>query len=154
MSTIDRRSFLNLAGAAGVAGLGWTAGSLPVAHAAEAADPAKARSEGQAVFYANITAVKPIMQAFEAATGVKGQYTRISSSKFVSTVTTEFDAGKLLADVVQAPLPVLELLQKKGVLAPYRSPSAAGYPEWSKVGDSIQLFGIEYVSYEEYAHGD
>ena len=147
MSTIDRRSFLNLAGAAGVAGLGWTAGSLPVAHAAEAADPAKARSEGQAVFYANITAVKPIMQAFEAATGVKGQYTRISSSKFVSTVTTEFDAGKLLADVVQAPLPVLELLQKKGVLAPYSAPSAAGYPEWSRVGDSIQLFGIEYVSY-------
>ena len=140
MSVIDRRTFLRLAGAAGA---GWTG----AAQAADAAELARARAEGQAVFYANITAVKPLMQAFEAATGVAAQYTRISSSKFVSTVITEFDAGKLLADVVQAPLPVLELLQKKGVLAPYRSPAAAGYPDWSKPGDSIQLFGIEYVSY-------
>ncbi|MEO8123261.1 MAG: extracellular solute-binding protein [Burkholderiales bacterium] len=141
MSPIDRRAFLNLAGAAGLAG------ALPAARAADAAGLAQAKAEGQAVFYANITAVKPIMEAFEAATGVKGVYTRISSSKFVSTVTTEFDAGKLLADLVQAPLPVLELLKEKGVLAPYRSPAAAGYPDWSKPDDSIQLFGIEYVSY-------
>jgi iron(III) transport system substrate-binding protein len=141
MSPIDRRAFLNLAGAAGLAS------ALPAARAADAAGLAQAKAEGQAVFYANITAVKPIMEAFEAATGVKGVYTRISSSKFVSTVTTEFDAGKLLADVVQGPLPVLELLKEKGVLAPYRSPAAAGYPDWSKPDDSIQLFGIEYVSY-------
>ncbi len=137
MSAIDRRAFLNLAGAAGLAGV-W-----PAARAADA----QAKAEGQAVFYANITAVKPIMDAFEAATGVKGVYTRISSSKFVSTVTTEADAGKLLADVVQAPLPVLELLKAKGILAPYRSPAAASYPDWSRPDDSIQLFGIEYVSY-------
>ena len=137
----DRRGFLQLAAAAGLAG------ALPAARAADAAGAAQAKAEGQAVFYANITAVKPIMDAFEAASGVKGVYTRISSSKFVSTVTTEFEAGKLLADVVQAPLPVLELLKSKGILAPYRSPAAAGYPDWSKPDDSIQLFGIEYVSY-------
>ena len=141
MPRFDRRAFLNLAGAAGLAG------TLPLARAADAAGSAQAKVEGQAVFYANITAVKPIMDAFEAASGVKGVYTRISSSKFVATVTTEFEAGKLLADVVQAPLPVLELLDAKGILAPYRSPAAAGYPDWSTPGKSIQLFGIEYVSY-------
>jgi iron(III) transport system substrate-binding protein len=145
MAKIDRRTILNLAGATGVAAL---ASRLPFAHAAaEGADMAKAKTEGQAVFYANITAVKPIMQAFSADTGIKGEYTRISSSKFVPTVTTEFDAGKLLADVVQGPLPVLELLKEKGILAPYRSPAAAGYPDWSRPDDAIQLFGIEYVSY-------
>jgi len=105
----------------------------------------RARAEGKASFYANITAVEPIMKAFGEATGVKAEYTRISASKFVATAITEFEAGKLMADVVQAPLPVLELLKDKGVLAPYRSPAAAGYPEWAHKDDRIQLFGIEYV---------
>jgi iron(III) transport system substrate-binding protein len=50
-----------------------------------------------------------------------------------------------MADVVQAPVPVLELLKDKGVLASYRSPAAAGYPDWTKKDDRIQMFGIEYV---------
>src|SRR5512143_2990477 len=105
----------------------------------------RAKAEGRAVFYANITAVEPIMKAFTADTGVKGEYTRISTSKFVATAITEFEAGKLMADVVQAPLPVLELLKEKGVLAAYKSPAAAGYPDWASKDDRIQLFGIEYV---------
>ncbi|NCC24679.1 MAG: extracellular solute-binding protein [Deltaproteobacteria bacterium] len=118
--------------------------SFTVAHAAE--DVAvKAKAEGVATFYANITAVEPIMEAFQADTGVKGQYTRISTSKFVATILTEFEAGKLMADVVQGPLPVLEILKQKGVLAPYSSPAAAGYPEWTRKDEAIQLFGIEYV---------
>lgn len=112
---------------------------------AEELDPAKAKAEGTATFYANITAVEPIMEAFEADTGVKGAYTRISTSKFLATVLTEFEAGKLMADVVQAPLPVLEILKSKGVLAPYSSPAAAGYADWTRKDDAIQLFGIEYV---------
>lgn len=106
----------------------------------------RARAEGKAAFYANITAVEPIMKAFTDSTGVKAEYTRISTSKFVATAITEFEAGKLMADVVQAPLPVLELLKEKGVLASYRSPAAAGYPEWTRKDDRIQLFGIEYVA--------
>ena len=106
----------------------------------------RARAEGKASFYANITAVEPIMKAFTADTGVKAEYTRISTSKFVATAITEFEAGKLMADVVQAPLPVLELLKEKGVLAAYRSPAAAGYPEWTRKDEHIQLFGIEYVA--------
>ncbi|MEZ5605922.1 MAG: extracellular solute-binding protein [Burkholderiaceae bacterium] len=141
MSPMDRRRVLQLAGAAGLAG------ALPAAQAQGGADLAKARAEGTAVFYANITAVKPIMEAFDQDTGIKGEYTRISSSKFVATVATEARAGKLLADVVQAPLPVLELLKANGILAPYRSPAAADYPAWTKPDDTIQLFGVEYVSY-------
>jgi iron(III) transport system substrate-binding protein len=105
----------------------------------------KARAEGKAAFYANITAVEPIIKAFTADTGVTGEYTRISTSKFVATAITEFEAGKLQADVVQAPLPVLDLLKEKGVLASYRSPAAAGYPEWTRKDDQVQIFGIEYV---------
>ena len=145
MNTLDRRVFLKLAGASGLTSL---AGSWPMlAHAAQGANMDKALAQGKAVFYANITAVTPIMKAFEADTGVKGEYTRTSSSKFVPTILTEFNAGKLLADVIQAPLPMLELLKEQGVLAPYRSPAAAGYPDWAVKDDAITLFGIEYVSY-------
>lgn len=142
MATIDRRIFLKLAAASGLAHM---PGALPSAFAA---DPyALAKQQGKAVFYANITAVSPIMKAFEKETGVKGEYTRTSSSKFLPTILTEFNAGKLLADVVQAPLPMLEILKEKGVLAPYRSPATAGYPEWATKDEYITLFGIEYVSY-------
>jgi len=111
-----------------------------------AADAAKAKQEGKANFYANITAVEPIMDAFTAATGVKGVYTRVSTAKYLATVLTEFEAGKLDADVLQGPLPILQTLKEKGVLAPYRSPSAAGYPEWARQDDTIVQFGIEYVA--------
>jgi len=96
-------------------------------------------------FYANITAIEPIMESFAAKTGIKGEYTRISTDKFLATVITEFEAGKLIADVVQAPLPILEMLKDKGVLSTYISPVAADYPEWTRK-DGIQLFGIEYVA--------
>jgi iron(III) transport system substrate-binding protein len=85
------------------------------------------------------------MKAFATDTGVKGEYTRIASPKFVAITITEFEAGKLSADVVQAPLPVLELLKERGILASYRSPAAAVYPEWTRKDDRMQLFGIEYV---------
>ena len=104
----------------------------------------KAAEDAKVSFYANITAVEPIMEAFTKQTGIKAEYTRISTAKFLSTVFTEFEAGKLLADVIQAPLPVLEMLKDKGVISDYVSPQAAAYPEWAdKKG--IQLFGIEYV---------
>jgi iron(III) transport system substrate-binding protein len=106
----------------------------------------KAKSEGTVGFYANITAVGPIMKQFMADTGLKAEYNRISTAKFVATALTEFQAGRFRADVVQGPLPVLEILRDKGMLAPYRSPVAAGYPEWTRKDDRIQLFGIEYMA--------
>jgi iron(III) transport system substrate-binding protein len=113
--------------------------------AADDALLSKAKAEGKVAFYANITAVEPIMKAFTDDTGIKAEYTRISTTKFVATAITEFQAGKFMADVVQGPLPVLEILKEKGMLAPYRSPVAAGYPAWTRKDDRIQLFGIEYV---------
>ncbi|HOG16566.1 MAG TPA: extracellular solute-binding protein [Syntrophales bacterium] len=113
--------------------------------AAAQVSPDKAKAEGKATFYANITAVEPIIADFSKKYGVKGEYTRISTSKFVATVATEHGAGKLLADVLQAPMPILEILKDKGILASYKSPSVAGYPEWTRKDDKIQLFGIEYV---------
>jgi iron(III) transport system substrate-binding protein len=117
-----------------------------LAPCATAADLAKAKAEGQANLYANITAIEPIMEAFGAATGVKGVYTRISTAKYLSTVLTEHAAGKLEADLLQGPLPILQILKEKGVLAAYESPSAAGYPEWARADDAIMQFGIEYVA--------
>lgn len=144
MTSFERRQFLKLAGAAGITGL---ASGLPLARASQATLLEQAKAQGQAVFYANITAVEPIMKALDQATGVQGKYTRIASSKFIPTILTEFNAGKLLADVVQAPLPMLQLLKEQGVLAPYRSPVLEGYPEWAVADESIIQFGIEYVSY-------
>ena len=122
--------------------------TLILAHSAFAADSEllqKAKAEGQLSFYANMTAIQPIMDMFNEQTGLSGKYTRISTSKFLATVLTEFQAGKLMADVLQAPLPVMEMLKAKGVLSPYKSPSAEGYPAWASQDDQIQTFGIEYV---------
>ncbi len=120
--------------------------SFFLASNALAGDPAKAVKEGKVNLYANITAIEPIMEAFAAKSRVQGIYTRVDTSKFLATVLTEHDAGKLQADVLQGPLPILEMLKEKGVLAPYRSPAASGYPQWATKDDTIVQFGIEYVA--------
>lgn len=105
-----------------------------------------AKKEGVANLYANITAIEPLMEKFSKDTGVKGVYTRISTSKYLATVLTEYSAGKLQADVVQGPLPILQTLKDKGVLKKYDKSFMAGYPEWAKADDYIAIFGIEYVA--------
>lgn len=107
----------------------------------------EARQEGKAVFYANITGVESIMDAFESEYGVVGEYTRVSTAVYIPTVQTEFQAGRLVADVLQGPLPVLQILKEFGILAEYVSPVTENYPEWSKDPDGvIQQFGIEAVA--------
>lgn len=106
----------------------------------------EAKQEGKAVFYANITGVESIMEAFEEEYGVVGEYTRISTAVYIPTVQTEHQAGRLAADVLQGPLPVLQILKEAGILAEYVSPVTENYPEWSKDPDGvIQQFGIETV---------
>ncbi|MBW2558822.1 MAG: extracellular solute-binding protein [Deltaproteobacteria bacterium] len=119
---------------------------VPSAYSADQVLLEKAKAEGKVSFYANITAIQPIMQEFTRDKGVKGEYTRISTSKFFATVLTEYKAGKLIADVLQSPLPIMELLKDRGVLSSYRSPAAVIYPEWTRKDDKIQIFGIEYVA--------
>ena len=97
-------------------------------------------------FYANITAIQPIVDDFNSTHATKTVYTRISTSKYLATVLTEFSAGKLRADVLQSPLPIMQILKEKGVLSPYKSPAAAEYPAWAQKDDTIVQFGIEYVA--------
>ena len=106
----------------------------------------KAKAEGKVTFFANITSVEPILEDFQKRYGIKAEYTRISTTKFIATILTEHAAGKLTADVLQAPMPVLEFLMEKGVLASYLSPAAAGYPKWANKDGKIQSFGIEYAA--------
>ncbi|MBN2551856.1 MAG: extracellular solute-binding protein [Spirochaetales bacterium] len=106
--------------------------------------PASQELESSVATYMSITAIEPVLDAFQAKTGVKAENTRVSTARFVSTVLTEFEAGKLQADVLQAPLPVLEILKEQGVIAPFLPKAVADYPDWAK-RDGIYLFGIEYV---------
>ena len=94
--------------------------------------------------YANITAIEPILEHYNNTTGWDVEYTRLATTRYVSTILTEVDAGKLTADIVQGPLPILEILREQGVLANYNAKAAEGYPDWAKK-DGIYLFGIEYV---------
>lgn len=121
--------------------------ALTFASAQTAEQIAAAQAEGSLEYYANITAVDPVLEAFAATYGVQANYTRISTEGFAATLLTEFQAGRQLASVLQAPLPLLEILKEFGLLQPYNSPVAEGYPEWSRDPDGmIQQFGIEYVA--------
>lgn len=107
----------------------------------------QAQREGQVSFYANMTAIEPILEAFKAKYGVEALYTRLSTTQFAPTVLTEHATGRNRGSVLQAPVPVLEILKDAGALAAYDSPAAANYPEWSRDPDGmIQVFGIEYVA--------
>lgn len=107
----------------------------------------EAKKEGKAIYYANITGVDKVMEAFKAKYGVEAEYTRIATSVYVPTVMTEFQANRLIGDVLQAPIPILQILKDAGVLEPYVSPVSENYPEWSRDPDGmIQQFGIETVA--------
>ena len=105
------------------------------AHAADDALLSKAKAEGKVAFYANITAVEPIMKAFSADTGVQGgvhpdldHQIRGHDPHRIRRPASSWPTSS------RRPLPVLEMLKEKGVLASYRSPAAAGYPEWTQQG--------------------
>ncbi len=119
-----------------------------ILHAAGAQEAliVKAKSEGKVTFYANITAVEPVLEAFTRKYGVKGEYRRVSTDQYVATITTEHEAGRLMADILQAPIPILDILKAKGVLGSYKSLAASIYPEWTRKDDKVQIFGIEYVA--------
>lgn len=120
--------------------------ALPVAAQSDELISA-AQAEGEVEYYANITAIEPVLEAFADAYGVEANYTRISTEGFAATLLTEHQARRQRVSVLQAPIPLLEILKEFGLLAPYNSPAAADYPEWSKDPDGmIQQFGIEYVA--------
>ncbi|MGH7827180.1 MAG: ABC transporter substrate-binding protein [Candidatus Binatia bacterium] len=90
---------------------------------------AKAKSEGQVVFYSTmgIDTVQPVTLAFEKKFPfLKVEVLRLNSERVFNRVMVEHQTGKVHADVVN--LSVMPLLKGKGVLAPYRSPEAKAFP--------------------------
>ncbi|MPZ77154.1 MAG: hypothetical protein GEU77_11595 [Deltaproteobacteria bacterium] len=90
---------------------------------------AKAKAEGQLVFYSTmgIDTVGPVTLAFEKKFPfLKVEVLRLNSERVFNRVMVEHQTGKVNADVVN--LSVMPLLKGKGVLAPYRSPEAKAFP--------------------------
>jgi len=99
-------------------------------------------AQGKVFFYGNMTGIEPVMDAFSRKSNIEGIYTRVSSSKFLSTVLAGMATGRIEADVLQAPLPVLQALKNEGLLAPPLPP----WPEWTGTDDTIRSFGVECVA--------
>ena len=90
---------------------------------------AKARAEGQVVFYSTmgIDTVRPVTLAFEKKYPfLKVETLRLNSERVFNRVMVEHQTGKVHADVVN--LSVMPLLKGKRVLASYRSPEANAFP--------------------------
>lgn len=91
---------------------------------------AKAKSEGQVVFYSTmgIDTVRPVTLAFEKKYPfLKVEVLRANSERLFNRVMVEQQTGKVHADVVN--LSVMPLLKAKRVLAAYRSPEMKAFPE-------------------------
>lgn len=119
-------------------------GSLFAMGEKEGSTAADAPVSKKVSLYANITAIEPIIKYYNDKSGMEVEYTRLATTRFVSTILTEMEAKKLTADLVQGPLPILEILRDQGVLSNYKAKAAEGYPDWAKK-DGIYQFGIEYV---------
>src|SRR4029450_12358413 len=91
-----------------------------------------ARSEGEAVIYANmdVAAMKPLTEGFmKRYPGTKATSVHFSGAAIITRTDTEARAGKPLSDVVlSGQLGVLALVEKK-VAARYRSPERKFYRE-------------------------
>jgi iron(III) transport system substrate-binding protein len=90
---------------------------------------AKAKAEGQLVFYTTmgIDTVRPVTLAFEKKFPfLKVEVLRLNSERVFNRVMIEHQTGKVHADVVN--LSVMPLLKAKRVLAPYRSLEANAFP--------------------------
>ncbi|MCL2065291.1 MAG: extracellular solute-binding protein [Candidatus Cloacimonetes bacterium] len=106
----------------------------------------KSNSIENVVLYANITGIESILDDFEVRTGLHVVYNRVSTTDFLSTIINEHDINNLSADIIQAPITVLNQLSKAGILTPYISSSADDFPDWTKrESEGIYKFAIEYV---------
>lgn len=91
-----------------------------------------ARGEGEAVVYLNLDQV--VASALGAGfmkkyPGVNLQIGRFSGASIIARVDTEARAGKLGADVIMSGELGILVLIDRGVMARYRSPQLAAYPE-------------------------
>lgn len=93
---------------------------------------AKARAEGKLNFYTSLNEddAKFIVGKFEAAVpGIKVTLNRKSSEKITAQFITEAKAGKVIADVLETGGLDIAKPIKEGLVAEFRPPSAAAYPD-------------------------
>ena len=91
-----------------------------------------ARAEGEAAIYLNLDQVVASALAggfMKKYPGVNAQVSRFSGASIIARVDTEARAGKLAADVIMSGELGILVLIDKGVMARYRSPQLAAYPE-------------------------
>lgn len=91
-----------------------------------------ARAEGEAVIYLNLDLV--VANALSAGfmkkyPGVNVQIGRFSGASIIARIDAESRAGKLAADVIMSGELGILVLIDRGVMARYRSPQLAAYPE-------------------------
>jgi iron(III) transport system substrate-binding protein len=90
-------------------------------------DLAKAKAEGKVVLYTSLDTqiVDAINAAFMQKYGIEVQYFRGGSADVTSKVLAEADAGRPQADMVDASdLAAILLMKERGLLKPFKSPSA------------------------------
>jgi iron(III) transport system substrate-binding protein len=94
---------------------------------------AAAKAEGRLSIYGTYPAdaMNPILSAFEADTGIKTDFTRLSTQSMFVRTTTEFAAGRLEADYVDlTDLTLIQKLVDLGILnVPHRVPSFDAIPD-------------------------
>jgi iron(III) transport system substrate-binding protein len=98
----------------------------------------RAKKEGQLVFYTSVETefARALTAAFEAKYPfIKTDIYRSTHAKILSRMNVERKTGTYLADVVSVGVFETYQMQKMGFIAPYKSPSAAAYPEGFKDPD-------------------
>jgi iron(III) transport system substrate-binding protein len=158
---IGRRALLRRAGrSAGAAALAmaappFLAGRAPAAPGAAStgADLAQAKREGQVVLYTSLDTkiVDAIITPFKQRYGITVQYYRGGSADVSSKVLAEADAGRVMADVVDASdVGAFLAMKQRGLLRPYESPAARAVaanlrdPDGTWVADRLTQAVIEW----------
>lgn len=112
-----------------------------------------AKKEGSVVWYAttNVTDAIKITDAFENKYPfLKVNLYRAGSQPLLNRLTSEYRAGKYLADVSETNILESYFFQKKGYFRPYRSPEARFFPPQFKdtngfwVADYLNFYVIAY----------
>jgi iron(III) transport system substrate-binding protein len=97
-----------------------------------------AKKEGQMVFYTSVETefARALTAAFEAKYPfIKTDIYRSTHAKILSRMNVERKTGTYIADAVSVGEFETYHMQKMGFIAPYKSPSAAAYPEGFKDPD-------------------
>ena len=103
--------------------------SVAAAFAEDVERIAKAKAEGEVVFYSTmgIDTMRPVTLAFEKKFPfLKVEVLRLNSERVFNRVMVEHQTGKVHADVVS--LSVMPLLKTKQLLARYQSPEMKAFP--------------------------